>query len=255
MQFAVPADAYDRYMGRYSQQLAPRFADFAGVAARQRVLDVGCGPGALSAELVRRTGADRVAAADPTAGFAATCAERIPGADVRCAPAEALPWADASFDAALAQLVLAFMTDPDAGAREMRRTLRPGGVGAACTWDLTGRMDMLRTFWDAARALEPDAAGEQRGVAISDPAVLRDVWLRAGFDEVTTSGLLVEVTYADFDDFWGPFLTGTGPAGGYCASLDPPRQVRLRDECFLRLGRPAGSFVLTARAWAVRGSA
>ena len=138
MTFDVRADAYDRFMGRYSTPLAPQFADLAGVAAGQRVLDVGCGPGALTTELVRRLGGDAVSAVDPSEPFVAAIQQRQPGVTVRQAAAEQLPFPDRTFDAALAQLVVHFMTDPVAGLREMARVTRPGGVVAVCVWDNAG---------------------------------------------------------------------------------------------------------------------
>src|SRR5947209_2583846 len=149
MSFAVSATAYDRYMGRYSRRLAPLFADFASVTRAQRVLDVGCGPGALTAELALRAGAEYVAACDPAGGFVRACAERVPGADIRTATAEALPWPDGSFDAVLSQLVVNFLCDAGVAIGEMRRVVRGRGLVAACTWDYRAEMEMLRTFWDA----------------------------------------------------------------------------------------------------------
>ena len=132
MSFDVAADAYDRFMGRYSRVLAPVFADFARVAGGMRILDVGCGPGALTTELVARTGAENVVAVDPSAPFVEAARARHPGVTVELAPAEALPFASGAFDAALAQLVVHFMSDPVVGLTEMRRVTRPGGAVAAC---------------------------------------------------------------------------------------------------------------------------
>ena len=148
---------------------SPQLADLAGVAAGQRVLDVGCGPGALTAELVARLGAASVAAVDPSEPFVAAARERHPGVDVRQASAEQLPFPDDAFDAALAQLVVHFMSDPVAGLGEMARVTRPDGVVAACVWDHAGGKGPLSAFWDAARELDPDvdgriaAAGRPRG--------------------------------------------------------------------------------------------
>jgi SAM-dependent methyltransferase len=253
MTFAVPGDAYDRYMGRYSRMLAPRLADFASIEPGSRALDVGCGPGALTAELAHRLGADSVIAADPSRPLVAACAERVPGADVRVARAESLPWPDDSVDAALAQLVVNFLEEPAAALIEMRRLVRPGGVVAACTWDYSDGMRMLRTFWDAALALDSEAPDESRTMHYQDPHDLAGLWRETGLEAVETAPLDVEVEYRDFDDFWEPFLSGVGPGGAYCTSLSRERQVALREECRRRLGDPRGLFTLTARAWAVRG--
>jgi SAM-dependent methyltransferase len=252
MSFAVSADAYDRYIGRYSRELAPRLADFAGVEPGLRALDVGCGAGALTNELARRLGAGAVAAADPSEELAGACRERIAGADVRVAPAERLPWPDETFDVALAQLVVNFMADARAGVSEMARVVRAGGTLAACTWDYAEGMTMLRTFWDAALALDPEAPDESH-MPFAQPEELDGLWRETGLADVATSALEVEVAYSDFDDYWKPFLSGIGPGGAYCVSLDHERRAALEQECRIRLGDPAGGFTLAARAWAVRG--
>jgi SAM-dependent methyltransferase len=251
--FAAPAESYDRYMGRYSRRLAPPFADFAAVRAGMRALDVGCGPGALTECLADRLGPERVAAADPSARFVEACAARVPGADVRRAGAEDVPWADRTFDAALAQLVLNFVDDPTRGAREMLRVTRRGGVVAACTWDYAGEMEMLRVFWESALALNAEAPAEGRRMRFCDPDELRDLWIDAGLADVTTDALEVAERYESFDDYWEPFTAGVGPGGAYCASLEPDAREELREECRRRLRNPVGSFELRARAWAVRG--
>jgi SAM-dependent methyltransferase len=252
--FAVAGDAYDRFMGRYSRELAPRLIEFAGVEPGMRVLDVGCGPGALAERLASLAGSELVGAADPSEPFVAACAERVPGADVRRADAEELPWRDGAFDAALAQLVVNFMRDADLGVAEMRRVVRPAGIVAACTWDYGDGMQLLRAFWDAARAVDPDAPDEGRSMRYRRPEELDDLWRRAGLKDVETGPLVVETTYGGFDEFWEPLTLGVGPAGSYCTSLEPGRQEALREEVFARLRSPARQFTLTAKAWAVRGT-
>jgi SAM-dependent methyltransferase len=251
--FRVSGDAYDRFMGRYSRRLAPKLADFAGIGAGMRVLDVGCGPGALTGELVERLGADRVAAADPSDTFFAATAERFPGVDLRRAPAEQLPWSNSEFDAVLAQLVVNFLSDPVAGVREMARVARDGGVVAACAWDYGEGMRMLRMFWDASAAVDPGSPDEAAAFRVRGAEDLRGVWVEAGLAEVETGALTVEASYDGFDDFWEPFLTGTGPSGAYVVSLDEEHRAALRDELRRRLGDPRGPFTLPATAWAVRG--
>src|SRR3954469_5478793 len=162
MGFDVAASAYDRFMGRYSGGLSPQLADLAGVAAGQTVLDVGCGPGALTAELVTRLGTEAVTAVDPSGSFVAAAAVRNPGVDVRQAKAEALPFAADAFDVALAQLVVHFMADPVAGLREMARVARPGGPVAAGVWDHAGRRTPIGVFWRVVRERDPAADDESQ---------------------------------------------------------------------------------------------
>ena len=249
MSFDVSGNAYDRFMGRYSKELAPVFADFSGVEAGQRVVDVGCGSGVLTEELARRVGADHVAGADPSPLLDAS-AERVPGADLKRAGAEDLPWPDDSFDAALAQLVVHFMDDPAAGIAEMARVTRRGGLVAACTWDFSGGMKLLGTYWESAKALEPGAESESNAF---DEAGLDALWRQAGLGDVEVDVLVVSSRYEDFEELWDTFLLGVGPAGQHLVSQPPERQSAIRDEYFSRLGEPAGSFEFDARAWAVRG--
>lgn len=253
MSFTASGSAYDRFMGRYSLELAPRFLDYAGVAAGMRALDVGCGSGLLTSALADRLGATSVAAADPSESLLAACADRVPGADVRRAPAEELPWPDASFDAVLAQLVLNFVADADAAVAEMSRVAAPGAILASCTWDYAGGMRMLRTFWDAAAELDQHAPVESN-MRYRTEEELASLWERGGLNAVETGPLEVEVAYDGFDDYWEPFTLGVGPAGAYYGSLDPDAGEALRAGCFSRLGSPAGPFSLGARAFAVRGT-
>lgn len=254
MTFAAPADGYDRYMGRWSRRLAPLLADFAGVEAGMLVLDVGCGPGALTEVLAQRTGADRVAAADPSQPSVEACAAQVPRADVRLASGESLPWPDDLFDAVLSQLVLNFMDDPRQGVQEMHRVAGPSRTVAACVWAYE-EMGMLRTFWDAALALDRDAPAEHLVMRFGEPDELEALWRSAGLDEIATTPLEVTEEYADFDDYWEPFTAGVGPGGGYCAALPADAREALREQCRRRLGDPAGAFRLEARATAVRGRA
>ena len=250
MDFFVAADSYDRFMGRYSVPLAPQLASLAGVTAGQRVLDVGCGPGALTTELVRRLGADAVAAVDPSEPFVRAVRERLPGVRVELASAEHLPFPDHSFDAALAQLVVHFMTDPVAGLAEMARVTRPGGVVAACVWDHGGGQGPLGRYWEAARVLDPgvDDESDLPGVRAGQ---LAELFASAGLREIEATSLDVSVEHPTFDDWWEPFTLGVGPAGAHAASLDPVRQAELRERCRDRY--PTAPFVVTARAWAARG--
>jgi SAM-dependent methyltransferase len=252
MSFSVGADEYDRFMGRYSVPLAPQFAEFAGIAAGQRALDVGCGPGALTGELVKRLGADAVWAVDPSESFVAAVRARYNGVPVQRAPAEELPFEDRLFDAALAQLVVHFMTDPVVGLREMARVTSTQGVVAACVWDHAGGRGPLSLYWDAARGLDPDVDDESE-LAGAREGHLTELFQAVGLHDVEEEPLSVDVEHPSFEEWWEPFTLGVGPAGAYAAQLDPERQARLRDRCREML--PTPPFVVSARAWAARGLA
>jgi SAM-dependent methyltransferase len=241
--FDVSDSEYDSFMGRYSSRLGPVFADFAGIEAGQHVVDVGAGTGALTNELLRR-GA-RVAAAEPSPSFAASLERRLPDVDVRVAAAEELPWADESFDAALAQLVLAFMADAPTGIAEMQRVVKPGGIVAACMWD-RDQMEMLAAIDRTGRALGVQAQGPPLRYVSRD-----DITTLFG-DDVDVEMLTVEAGYTGFDEFWEAMARAPGPARAWLSSLDPDGLARVRDEFRRQLGEPEGPFSLTGRAWAVR---
>ncbi|MBA2460694.1 MAG: class I SAM-dependent methyltransferase [Actinobacteria bacterium] len=252
MSFEVAADAYDRFMGRYSVQLAPGLADLAGVRAGQMVLDVGCGPGALTAELVRRLGPDTVAAVDSSESFIAAARARHPGVDVRLSAAEDLPYPEGTFDAALAQLVVHFMTDPVAGLGEMARVTRADGVVAACVWDLAGGRAPISPFWQAARELDRDAKDES-GLSGARAGHLSELFEAAGLRRIEEAELSASVDYASFEEWWGPFTLGVGPAGAYARALGETELSALRERCRDLLPEPP--FTLKAFAWAARSLA
>lgn len=252
MSFNVAADAYDRFMGRYSVQLSPQLANLAGVRAGQRAIDVGCGPGALTGELARRLGPDAVAAVDPSEPFVVAARTRNPGVDVRRASAEHLPFPDAAFGAALAQLVVHFLVDPVTGLREMARVTRPGGIVAACVWDYGGGNGPLGPFWEAARRRDATVRDESR-LAGASQGDLRRLFTAAGLHDVEEAVFEVNVAHQSFDDWWQPFTAGVGPAGQYLASLDEHQKEELR--ALNRSLLPTTPFVLTAHAWAARGLA
>jgi SAM-dependent methyltransferase len=247
----VAADAYDRYMGRYSVPLAPQLADFAGVTGGT-ALDVGAGTGALTGELVRRLGPAAVTAVDPSEPFVDALRERFPAVTALRAAAEHLPFADDAFDAALAQLVVHFMSDPVGGIREMGRVTGSRGTVAACVWDFEGDEAPVSVLWAAASALDPQVEGEahRAGARAGHLAALFE---QAGLRAVEDGTLAVTVGHPTFEDWWEPFTLGVGPGGAYVAGLDPEQVEGLREECRRRLPEPP--FALTGRAWAARGLA
>jgi SAM-dependent methyltransferase len=250
--FDVPAGAYDQFMGRFSGPLAGQFADWLRLAPGQRALDVGCGPGALTKVLVDRLGVGSVSAIDPSESFAAAVRERMPGVDVRCGAAEALPWADGTFDCAAAQLVVHLMADPVAGLAEMARVTRPGGTVAATVWDFAGGTAPTSAFWQAAREVAPSAAGEADRPGAAD-GHLAGLLRRAGLGEVESAVLAVSLRFSSFEQWWEPFTHGVGPPGSYLAGLDDDKRAAVRDACARLL--PSGPFTMTVRSWAARGQA
>lgn len=246
--FGVAGETYDSFMGRYSRALADRFADAAGVAHGHNAVDVGCGPGALTGVLVDRLGDDAVAACDPAPGFVTECAARHPGVRVELGRAEAIPFETGRFDHAMAQLVLHFVSEPERAASEMMRVVRPGGSVSACVWDFDDGMEMLRSFWDAALAIDPAAPDEARTLRFGRPGEIVQLFESAGMVDVVESTLRVSSSYTGFDELWNGFLAGVGPAGAYCTSLGDDDRHRLRSALFDRLGEPSGAFTLGAVA-------
>jgi SAM-dependent methyltransferase len=246
------ADSYARFMGRFSEPLAPKFADLVDVPAGGRVLDVGCGPGVLTDEMVRRLGPGRVDAIDPSTEFVRAAQERLPGVDVREGSAESLPYADDAYDAAFAQLVVHFMADPVRGLAEMARVTRSGRPVAACVWDHRGGRGPLSPFWSAVSEIDPESVTERwsPGSAEGD---LERLFAEAGLEAVEGGELSVTISLASFDDWWAPYQEPAGSVGDYLATRSAAEVAELRELC--RSSLPAGSFEVTAWTWTARGVA
>lgn len=251
MSFDVAAEVYDSFMGRYSRPLAALFTESAQLPAGGRALDVGCGPGALTEELARRFGETEVAGVDPSETFVTAAAARHPWADIRHGFAEQLPFDDDTFDATLASLVVHFMTDAAAGAREMVRVTRPGGVVAACVWDFAGGRAPQSRFFAALGSVvtgiddETDRVGAHAGDLTT---LLTD----AGCAAVEETELTVTVDYASFDEWWTPYTYGVSPAGKQLAALPELERDAVRARCEELL--PPAPFTVTATAWSARGT-
>jgi SAM-dependent methyltransferase len=252
---AADAEHYDRHVGRYNAELARALISMAGVRPGQSALDVGCGPGALTRELVALLGPDQVAAVDPSPSFVAAAQARLPGLHIRVAAAESLPFGDATVDHALAQLVVNFMADARVGVSEMARVTRRTGRVSAATWDYGQGMTLLRAFWDAAIVVDPAAAALDEAVTMSycKPDELQELFYEAGLVNINIDAAEPSADYESFDDLWQPMLGGIGPSGIYVRSLDESHLAALAREFQQLLGVGEGPFTLTARAWLASG--
>jgi SAM-dependent methyltransferase len=255
----VGADAYEAYVGRWSRRVAPRFLEWLPVPPGRRWLDVGCGTGALSRAILAACAPTEVVGVDPSLPFVAHVARQVPDAraSFRKGEAQHLPVDHASFDAVVSGLVLNFVPDQSAALQEMRRAARPGGVVAAYVWDYADGMQLMAHFWDVAAEESPEAGGlrEDLRFATCRPDPLRELFLDEGLEEVVVAEIVVPTVFADFDDYWTPFLGGQGPAPAYAMSLAEEARAALRERLRARLpAEDDGSIRLTARAWAVRGT-
>ncbi len=251
---------YERYIGRWSRPVAAEFLQWLAIPPGKVWLDVGCGSGALSQRIVEAAAPAAVVGVDSSEGFVAHAAAHVadPRAAFRVGDAQALPAGDAEFDAVVSGLVLNFVPDQPKAVAEMRRAARPGGTVALYVWDYADEMQLIRRFWDAAGALDPAARelDEARRFPNCRPEPLRALFEGAGLRDVATKAIDVPTVFADFDDYWSPFLSGQGPAPGYCMKLPEDARCALRER--LRASLPAagdGTIALMARAWAVRGLA
>ena len=252
-------DAYEAYVGRWSRLVAAEFVRRLGRPAGARWLDVGCGTGALTSTVLALADPVEVVGVDPSEGFLADARARLddPRASFRSADARDLPFADGSFDVVVSGLALNFVPDQERAAAELARVAAPGGLVAAYVWDYAEGMGLMRWFWDTAAAVDPAAANLEEGLRFPTcrPEPLRAIWTGARLTGVAVEPIDVPTVFADFDDYWRPFLGGQGPAPGYVASLADERRDALRDRLGERLPtEPDGTIRLTARAWSVRGT-
>lgn len=250
------ADAYERYMGRWSRKVAPLFLDWLDAPQGRGWADIGCGTGELSMQIASRCAPSHLVGVDPSAAFLAHAADRVPGAGFREGDAAGLDLPDAGIDYAVSGLVLNFLPDKARALGEMVRVVRPGGTVALYVWDYAGQMQIMRHFFDAARLIDPASSAYDDGAnaPICRPTPLRDAFLAAGIAEPKTTAFDISAAFADFDDYWEPFLGGTGSAPKYCASLDEGTRNRIRDAVRERLPiGPDGEILLAVRAWGVKG--
>ncbi len=249
---------YDHYVGRWSRLVAREFLAWLDIPPGRRWLDIGCGTGALTGEILNLASPSEITGVDSSEGFVAHAREQIRDERVRfeVSDAQALPFEAAAYNAAVSGLVLNFVPEPARAVSEMARVTRPAGTVAAYVWDYAGRMEMLRHFWDAAAALDAAALelDEGRRFPLCNPEPLKALFRACGLHDVEVRAIDIPTTFRDFEDYWTPFLGGQGPAPGYAVSLSEVRRVALREQIRARLPiAPDGSVRLTARAWAVRG--
>ena len=252
MAFDLGAEKYDRFMGRFASPLAEEFIALVDPQPGQRAVDVGCGPGALTALLVSRLGRDAVVAIDPSAPFIDAVHERFPGLDARVGAAEELPYADDEFDFALAQLVVQFMSDPVAALREMRRVTRPGGLVAASVWDYEGGGSPLSPFWRAVHETDPEHPAESGRAGVGQGQLVA-LFERAGLSDVREHVLTVRLSFDDFEELWEPYTFGVGPPGDYINSLDEAGVAQLKRRFAAQF--PPPPFIVSASAWVATGRA
>lgn len=250
--------AYESYVGRWSRAVAVAFIDWLALPAQRRWLDVGCGTGALTEIILARAAPLGVAGIDSSEGFLAHARRHLQDsrATFQSGNAEAMPFPDGTFDAAVCGLVLNFVAHPEKAIAEMSRTLRAGGTAAVYVWDYSGKMQLMRYFWDSAVALDADALtrNDARRFSMCQPEPLRVLFERGGFNRCECRSIDVPTVFANFDEYWSPFLGGQGSAPAYCSSLTDRHRSRLREH--LRAALPTerdGAIRLNARAWAVRG--
>ena len=251
-------DAYEPYVGRWSRLVAREFLAWLAVPPGAAWLDAGCGTGALTSVILADAAPARVEAVDPALPYVRFAESRVhdPRVVFINADAQALPQPTQSIDAAVSALALNFIPDPRVAVAEMTRVTAVGGVIAAYVWDYAGEMQLMRRFWDAAAALDPHAAtlDEARRFPICHPAALGSLFRGARLQNVETRAIDVPTRFADFDDYWRPFLGGQGPAPTYAMGLTEERRAALRERIRGALPVAAdGSIDLIARAWAVRG--
>lgn len=254
----IGATAYERYMGRWSRKVAPKFAEWVDASPGADWIDIGCGTGELTVAVLAKCKPSHIVGIDSAAAFLQMAEARVsdPRVQFKEGDAQAIPEGDDAFDVAVSGLVLNFIPNKDEAVQEMVRVTKPGGLVALYVWDYAGHMQVMRYFFDVATALDPGASQFDDGVKapVCRPRPLSELFSRAGLLDVEVLAIDIATAFESFDDYWKPFLGGTGSGPKYCMSLDEKARDRLRDEIRGRLPTgPDGEILLAARAWAVKG--
>jgi len=252
-------EAYEMYVGRWSRLIGERFLAWLAAPRDARWLDLGCGTGALTSQIISECAPRTVTGIDPSQGFLDVARQQVEDGKVefRQGSGDELPFQENTLDIAVSGFVFNFLPDRLQTLRELARVVSPGGIIAAYVWDYAGHAQFMRFFWDAAVALDPDARDQHEGLRfpICQPGPLGAQFSEAGLRDVQTDAIDIPTAFADFDDYWAPFLSGVGPAPGYCVGLTEGARERLRACLQETLPVDAdGRILLAARAWAVRGT-
>ncbi len=251
-------DAYESYVGRWSRQIGDKFLSWLDPCDGLRWVDLGCGTGALTSQVLSQCNPKSVVGVEPSEDFLMLARQQIKDKRVefRQGSGTEIPIGDQEVDIAVSGLVLNFVPDQKLTLAELRRITVPGGTIAAYVWDYAGHVQFMRYFWDAAVRLDPKARDKDEGIRfpICQPEPLIELFENAGSRDVIVEPIDIPTPFSDFDDYWAPFLSGIAPAPGYCMSLDKEHRERLKNLLRETLPTDAGGrILLAARAWAVRG--
>lgn len=252
--------AYEQFMGRWSKPVAQEFLHWLPVPENMAWLDVGCGTGVLSQTVLHVKQPKSVLAIDSSPQFIAFAQEanQDPRLHFEVALAQSLPAESHHFDAAVSGLVLNFIPQPEQALAEMKRVTKPGGMVAVYLWDYAEGMQMLRHFWDAAVQLDENAAKLDEGprFPLCQKGNLVKLFLESGLQAVSFRSIEIPTVFANFEDYWRPFLSGVGPAPGYVMTLSESQRSGLKERLRVMLPVAAdGTISLSARAWAAQGTA
>ncbi len=251
-----PSDTYERYMGRWSRKVAPLFLEWLAAPEQQRWVDIGCGTGELTSQIIEKCRPSKAVGFDPSEGFVATARKLRCNAEFHVGSADQVDLTDGSVDIAVSGLVLNFVPDKAKAIGEMVRVVRAGGTVALYVWDYAGHMQIMRYFFDTANEFDPRSADYDDSIKapICRPMALREAFDSSGLIDVETTAIDIPTAFENFDDYWAPFLGGTGSAPKYCVSLDESTRTKIRDAIRAKLPTgPDGEILLAARAWAVKG--
>ena len=251
------ADAYEQYMGRWSRKIAPLFVDWLAPSQGKRWIDIGCGTGQLSLQIANKCNPSQQIGIDTSEGFLTQAKKYVPSAEFRVGDAQNIDLPDDAVDYAVSGLLLNFIPDKAKALSEMARIVRPEGTVALYVWDYAGQMQIMRYFLDTARPIDPKSSAYDDGInaPICRPKALSDAFVAAGLSDVETAATDIPAAFVDFQDYWTPFLGGTGSAPKYCMSLDENTRNKIRDAVRAKLPTgPDGEILLAVRAWAVKGT-